>query len=143
MYIEYNYSHQGKLNNINSNTNNNNQNNSNNKASGYIVILYVQRLFKSIIDIYRKYGINTYFKANRTIKNILVSPKDKDPIQQKSGIIYWYKCIKVDCHDEYIGKSGRTFGVRYKENLKSTFTNTRPPGQPWPPHHYGNLQHNR
>ena len=29
------------------------------------------------------YGINTFFRGNRTIKNILVLPKDKDPIQGK------------------------------------------------------------
>ena len=34
-------------------------------------------------------------------KNMLVSPKDKEPIQHKSGIIYWYKYNGVDCDDEY------------------------------------------
>ena len=29
-----------------------------------------------------------YFKGGTTIKNLLMAPKDKDPIQKKSGVIY-------------------------------------------------------
>ena len=41
-----------------------------------------------------------------------------DVITQKSGIIYRYKCDRVECEDEYIGESARTFGERFKEHLK-------------------------
>ena len=37
-----------------------------------------------------KYGIQTHFKGNGTIKNVLVSPKEKDPMEKKSGAIYWF-----------------------------------------------------
>ena len=50
-----------------------------------------------------------------------MTPKDKDPITQKSGIIYRYKCNRVDCDDEYIEESSRTFGERFREHLKATF----------------------
>ena len=40
---------------------------------------------------------------NKTIKNILVSPKDKDPVENKSGAIYWFQCGKLVCNEEYIG----------------------------------------
>ena len=69
---------------------------------GYIVISYVEGICKGI-KILGMCSINTYFKGNRTIKNILVSPKEKDPIQHESGIIYWYKCDRVNCDEEYIG----------------------------------------
>ena len=49
----------------------------------------------------------------RTIRDILVHPKDKDTILKKSGVIYKYSCGRVDCGEEYIGESGRTFGERY------------------------------
>ena len=42
--------------------------------------------------------------SETTIKNILVSPKDKDPMQCKSGIIYWYRYDRIDCGEEYIGE---------------------------------------
>ena len=41
---------------------------------------------------------------------------DKFVLQQQhtkkssSGVIYWLKCDRVDCEDEYIGESSRTFG---------------------------------
>ena len=44
-------------------------------------------LAKSVVG-----GIQTHFKGGRTIKNLLVSPKDKDPMVNQSGAIYWYQC---------------------------------------------------
>ena len=60
----------------------------------------------------------THFKGGRTIKNLLVSPKDKDPMVNQSGAIYWYQCGNLSCDDEYIGETSSTFGERYKEHLK-------------------------
>ena len=31
-------------------------------------------------------------RAIKPLKNILVSPKDKDPMENKSGAIYWFQC---------------------------------------------------
>ena len=46
-------------------------------------------------------------------------PKDKDPMVNQSGAIYWFQCGDLDCNDEYIGETSRTFGERYKEHLKA------------------------
>ena len=59
------------------------------------------------------------FLSGQTIKDHLMSPKDKDPINKKSGVIYRYKCDRVDCDDEYIGESARNFEERLKEHLKA------------------------
>ena len=67
-----------------------------------------------------RYGIQTHFKGGSTIKNLLVSPKDKDPMVSQSDAIYWYQCGDLGCDDEYIGETSRTFGERYKEHLKDT-----------------------
>ena len=48
-----------------------------------------------------------------------MAPIDKDPIQKNSGVIYRYKCDRVDCDEEYIGESSRTFEERFGEHLKS------------------------
>ena len=85
---------------------------------GHIVIPYTQGLCESIKKICGRYGIQTHFKGGRTIKNLLVSPKDKDPMVNQSGAIYWYQCGDLGCDDEYIGETSRTFGERYKEHLK-------------------------
>ena len=49
----------------------------------------------------------------------LVHPKDRDAILKKSGVIYRYRCGRVDCEEEYIGESGRTFGERYREHMRA------------------------
>ena len=35
-----------------------------------------------------------------------------------SGAIYWFQCRELACDEEYIGETSRTFGERFKENLK-------------------------
>ena len=88
------------------------------KSKGHIVIPYTQGLGESIKKICGRYGIQTHFKGGNTIKNLLVSPKDKDPMVSQSDAIYWYQCGDLTCDDEYIGETSRTFGERYKEHLK-------------------------
>ena len=62
-----------------------------------------------------KYGIQTYFKGNTTIKQALIKPKDQDP---KDGVIYSFQYNHIICNDEYIGETARTLGERCKELLK-------------------------
>ena len=96
------------------------------KSKGHIGIPYTWGLCKSIKKICRRYGIQTHFKGNSTIKNLLVSPKDKNPMDNKSGAIYWFQCGDLTCDDEYIKETSRTFGERFKEHLK----------EPSPIHHH-------
>ena len=88
------------------------------KTKGHIVIPYIQGLCESIKKIFGRYGIQTHFKGGNTIKNLLVSPKDKDPMVSKSGSIYWFQCSDLTCDDKYIRETSRTFGERFKEHLK-------------------------
>ena len=60
-----------------------------------------------------------YFKGDHTIKDLLMHPKKKDNIQQKSGVIYRFRCGRVDCNEEYIWESGRTFAERFREHMKA------------------------
>ena len=59
-----------------------------------------------------------HFTSGKTLKDEMV-PKDKDHITKKSGIIYRFKCDRLECEEEYIGETSRTFGERYKEHLKA------------------------
>ena len=87
-------------------------------SAGHIVIPYVQGQGGSIKCTCLKYGIRTHFKGNRTLKQILVKPKDKDPEEKKSGVIYCYQCSAIDCGEEYIGETSRTMRERYWEHLR-------------------------
>ena len=104
------------------------------KNKGHIVIPYTQGLCESIKKICGRYGIQTHFKGDRTIKNLLVSPKGKDPMVNLSGAIYWYQCGDLGWDDEYIGETSRTFGERYKRAPKAPLCHSLPQ-QPNRPHH--------
>ena len=92
---------------------------SGNKATvGQVVIPYTTGIAKSIKQICGKYGIQVHFKGNTTIKQVLMKPKDQDPKDNKSGIIYSYQCKHLDCHEEYVGKTARNLEERRKEHLK-------------------------
>ena len=70
-------------------------------------------------NICKKHGVVVNFKGGQTLKSILVSPNDKDKMTNKNSVIYSYTCGMIDCDEEYIGESVRTFGERYKEHLKA------------------------
>ena len=80
---------------------------------------YEEGLSESVKNICKKYGIEVHFKSGKSIKDELVAPKDQDHLTKKSGIIYRYKCDRLECDEEYIGETARTFGERYKEHLKA------------------------
>ena len=48
-----------------------------------------------------------------------MAPKDKDPILKKNGVMYIYKYDRVECDEEYIGESARTFAERFKGHQKA------------------------
>ena len=80
-----------------------------------MVIPYYKRLSESLKRPCSKHEVQVYFRGGITIKKLLV---DKDPILKKSGVIYRYKCDRVECDEEYIGESSRTFGERFKGRQK-------------------------
>ena len=98
---------------------NTNANNTTGNKKPYMVLPYVKGLSESMKNICNKHGVQVYYKGGNTIKGLLMAPKDKNYLIKKSGIIYRFKCNRVDCDDEYIGESSRTFGERFKEHLKA------------------------
>ena len=83
-----------------------------------MVIPYTKGIAESFQNICGKDGIQAYFKGNTTIKQLLLKPKDQDPKNKKSGVIYSYQCEKIACGEEYIGETSRTLGERYREHPK-------------------------
>ena len=73
-------------------------------STPYIVVPYIQGMSESCKNICRKHGVEMYFKGGHTIKDLPVPPKDKDNILQKSGVIYRFRCGRVDLDEEYIGE---------------------------------------
>ena len=85
---------------------------------GFVVIPYTKGISESCKKICGKYGIQTCFRGNTTIKQLLMKPKDRDPKDQKSGMLYSYQCGDITCGKEYIVETSRTLGERHKEHLK-------------------------
>ena len=100
---------------------NNKNSNQNNRPTckGSITVPYNEGLSETFKNLCKKYGIEVHFKSGKTIKDELVAPKDKDHITKKSGVIYRYKCDMLECDEEYIGVTARTFWERFKEHLKA------------------------
>ena len=96
---------------------NTNQAGNNNKP--YIVVPYIQGMGESCKNICRKHVVEMFFKGGNTIKDLLVHPKDRDTILKKSGVIYRFRCGKVDCNEEYTGESGRNFAERFRGHMKA------------------------
>ena len=86
------------------------------------MVPYTPGTSESFKNICQRYGIQVHFKGGATLKNLLVSPKDKDSITKKRSVIYWFMCDRIDCEEEYLGESCRMFRERYKEHLKAPST---------------------
>ena len=100
--------------------NNKNKDTRSNTFNGsFITVLYNKGLSESFKKICKRYGIKVHFKSGKTLKDELVAPKDKDHITKKSGIIYRFKCDRLECDEEHIGETSRTFGERFRECLKA------------------------
>ena len=84
------------------------------KPKGLVVVPYVLGLSERVTRVFKKHGFSTALKPHRTLRNLLVHPKDKLDTKQKAEAIYEITC--ADCHKAYIGETGRPFGVRLLEH---------------------------
>ena len=67
----------------------------------------------------KKKGIQVHFKGTNTLRTALGNPKDKDPQNNQTGIIYHYQYPQISCPSAYIGELGRSLGERVKEHFKA------------------------
>ena len=66
-------------------------------------------------------GIQVYFNGGNNIRNLLMTPKDKDTITYKTKVTFKYRCDRLACDEEHIGESTKTFGIRLKEHFREPF----------------------
>ena len=59
----------------------------------------------------------TCFKPYKTLRGLLVHPKDRIPKEEQTGVVY-----QISCHTcrEYIGETGRTIEHRVNEHKRGT-----------------------
>ncbi len=67
--------------------------------------------------------VSSIGKSSRNkLREILVKPKDKTPMEQQSGVVYQLKCD--NCDKMYIGETSRRLGTRYKEHTAGRHSRT-------------------
>ena len=91
----------------------------NNKNKATIVVPYIPNTGKKFKKLCKKKGIQVHFQGTNTLRTALGNPKDKDPKNNQTGIIYHYQCPHINCPSAYIGESGRSLGERVKEHFKA------------------------
>ena len=79
-----------------------------------VTLPYVRGLSETIKRILEGLDIRVYLRPNRTLRQMLVKPKDPLPVDQKNGVVYRIPCR--DCEKTYIGQSGRSLACRMKEH---------------------------
>ena len=100
-------------------TSNNNSPAENNKNKATIVVPYIPNTGEKFKKLCKKEGIQVHFKGTNTLRTALGNPKDKDPKNNQTGIIYHYQCPHINCPSAYIGESGKSLGERVKEHFKA------------------------
>ena len=96
---------------------NTNSANGNVKHKSFVVMDYIRGLSERIRDILKCRGVQVYFKSSNTLRKLLVSPKDKDPIWVKQDVIYNIPCSYGSCSSSYIGETGRILEERIKDHV--------------------------
>jgi len=79
--------------------------------SGQWSLFFMWKTFlKPIARIIRKHNVPVAMKPYKTLKSILVHPKDKQEKEDLTECVYKVPC--ANCDKTYIGETGRKFGVR-------------------------------
>ena len=106
--------------------NNNNNNKGTNKSSNNndknisIEVPYIQGLGDRFKRTSNSKGMQVQFKGTNTIKTLLMAPKYRNNKIQRRRVIYKFKFPYINCPEEFIGESSRTFGDRLKEHLRAS-----------------------
>ena len=79
-----------------------------------VVLPYKKGLSQRVQRIFKKHGISTSFKPHKTLRNILVHPKDKREVTQTAECVYEIPCL--NCEKSYIGETGRLLDTRIQEH---------------------------
>jgi len=102
-----------------------NRKNTTNTSGGYrkpaVAVPYVQGLAEPLRRIFAAADTPVYFKPRNTIRQLLVSAKDKTEKKDICGPVYHIQCEgnnSESCDETYIGESERTLRARFAEHRR-------------------------
>ena len=87
-----------------------------------VVIPYVENVSEAVARIMRKHNVPVAMKSYKTLKSVLVHPKDKQEKEDLTECVYKVPC--ANCDKTYISKTGKKFGVRLHEHRNEVESKT-------------------
>jgi hypothetical protein len=102
------------------NTNNNSHTQTQHEKQKWATFTYSGPEIRTITNLFRRTNLRMAYRTNSKIKELLKQEQVKPDIYNQSGI-YQIQC--GECPLKYIGQTGRTFRVRYKEHINAIKTN--------------------
>ena len=86
-----------------------------------VTVPYVAGLSDQIKASYRQFGIQTSFKPYNTLRQQLVSLKDRKPKGRQSNLVYGIVCGAEGCDESYVGETKQALKARlYQHHRPST-----------------------
>ena len=82
-----------------------------------LTLPYIRGLSEAIRRVLTPLGVKVVFRPLRTLRQILVHPKDPVPIKERNGVVYSIPC--VECSSVYIGQTGRSLKQRISEHRRA------------------------
>ena len=95
---------------------------------GHVVLPYIKGTSEAIRRTFSNYGVSVFFKPTRTLRQILVSPKDKTDKKDITGPVYYIPCQGKtvtgtgQCKEAYIGETERSLKTRFNEHRRPSST---------------------
>ena len=97
-------------------TTNKPSNTSQDQNKGLVVVPYVEGVSERISRVFKKHGFSTALKPHRTLRSMVVHPKDKRDHKQSAELVYEIPCNS--CKKTYVGETGRILKTRLGEHKK-------------------------
>ena len=89
------------------------------KPRAFVTFPYVKGLSENIQRICCNFGIKVAHKPITTLRQELVHPKDKQPKEQISGVVYGIHCEGENCKEYYIGETEQPIKKRMYQHRKA------------------------
>jgi len=92
------------------------------------VLPYIKGTSEALRRTFSAYGISVFFKPTRTLRQFLVSPKDKTEKKDITGPVYYIPCqgqnITGQCKETYIGETERSLKTHFNEHKRPSNTSS-------------------
>ena len=88
-----------------------------NETRANLTLPYISGLSESIRRILSPLSIQVSFRPLKTLKQVLVHPKDPVPASRRKGVVYSIPC--AECPRTYIGQTGRSLDLRLQEHRRA------------------------